>query len=82
MDLCAFALWKYKNIEGILMHMRSSEVTLTKYVNPKMPALIRYDYEQEEMTVEFPENKYKLPVTCSFNDATKTLQELKMYELR
>ena len=45
MDLVNCAIWKFRNIEGILRGMQSFDVTTTKYLDPvsKEVSWIRYD---------------------------------------
>ena len=92
MELAYFAIWKFRNIEGILRGMQSFDVTTTKYVDPvsKEVSWIRYDMTAENATVERTEVKRPMffgetvtstqKLECKFSDLVRTLKDLGMYQ--
>lgn len=78
MDIAAFAIWKFRFIEGLLRDMYPSEVKLTKYVHPttKQVTLIRYDYRNEVASIESPRSPVE---TVPFARLIDRLKELDMY---
>ena len=51
MDMTTFALWKFKNIEGVMKYVRSGDVTTTHYENGNAKGTIKYDLETKIATV-------------------------------
>lgn len=94
MDIVAFAIWKFKNIEGLLKGMNSFDVTTTKYIDPDngSTSWIRYNYHAETASIERVTYKRSsiwsisadVPVTtifeCRFDELPRKLLDLGMYD--
>ena len=91
MNIVAFAIWKFRNVEGLLRGMHAFDVNTTKYVDPVsgMVSWIRYDYGTERATIECTRQKdafwafsgvgETLTVDCGFSELRGKLRELGMY---
>lgn len=79
MDISAFAIWKFRYIEGFLRHMRASDVDSTKYIDPKtgLETWIHYDYKNETAKVVTPELD---SVDTTFNELPAVLKSMHKYE--
>ncbi len=96
MDIVAFAIWKFRNIEGYLQGMNSYDVNTTKYVDPvsKSVSWIKYDYGTETATIERTKHKDSfwafsdsgttetLKDECKFSELVTKLKEFGMYAER
>ena len=96
MDIVAFAIWKFRNVEGFLQGMSSFDVNTTKYVDPvdKSVSWIKYDYGTEKATIERTKHKDSfwafsdsgitetVKVECKFSELVSKLKELGMYTER
>lgn len=92
MELAAFAIWKFRNIEGFLQGMHSSDVDVTRYVEPitKLVSWIRYDIKAETAVIERTTKKTSIwsmtggdavteRVECKFSELVGKLKDLGMY---
>ena len=84
METCAFALWKFKTVEGILQYWRSSEFDLSKYeLDGEVRATIKYNRRSETATVRTMGKWFgDRSVTVPFKDLVAKLKELGLYVLR
>ena len=82
MDQVQFALWRFRNVEGVMKYVVSvnlSECTLNvKGTKVKLT----YDPKQEKVTISYIDDPFKIPVEVSFNEFIKTMTNLGFYELR
>lgn len=78
MDICTFAIWKFRNIEGFLRGFRAFDVRTSKYLDPATlsVATVRYDYVAEKATIEKPG---VATITVGFSGLVDKLKELGMY---
>jgi hypothetical protein len=95
MDIVAFAIWKFRNIEGFLQGMQASDIGATRYVDPvdQLESWIRYDYKAETAVIEHKIKKASIwsldggdvvteTVECKFDELVGKLKELGMYAER
>lgn len=79
MDISAFAVWKFKVIDGSLKGFRASDLDSSRYEGARR-ATVTYDYRNCLMTVRFDDG---VPgVTCHLRDAETELRKLGIYEIR
>jgi len=79
MDICDFAVFKYKKIEGVLKYWRASEFEISKYKNDKgLSAYICYDIKNDKADL-FVEDL--LITTCAIKDLPEVLKDNNLYEL-
>ena len=81
MDISAFAVWKFRYVEGFLEGMQPFDVETTKYLDPNTIEVtwLRYDYKKETVTIEAVDRQ---SLTCKFSELTQTLKDLNMYRER
>ena len=95
MELAAFAIWKFRYVEGFLQGMHASDIAVTKYIDPisKLVSWIRYDYKAETAVIEHKIKKASIwsleggdvvteTVECKFDELVGKLKELGMYAER
>lgn len=78
MDSCAFAMWKFKTIEGVMEGVQSGDVCSTHFDNGRVKAEFTYSPSAERMVVLVKGETTPL-IECSFRDAVNELKKHKLY---
>lgn len=81
MDTSAFALWKFKTIEGVIVGAKSGDVCTTHFDNGLVRGDITYNPTTEKMMMMVNGETTPLFV-CSFSDAVPTMTKHKLYTER
>ena len=76
-----FAIWKFKNIEGVLQDFYAYDFLVTKYQKDYVVFFMHYDLSTNTIKFESKIAKYD-GVTCSFNDVHATLKQLGVFALK
>lgn len=82
MDPVQFALWRFRNVEGVMKYVVSVNLTECSLNVKGTKVKLTYDPKQEKVTISYIDDPYRIPVTTSFNDFVKTMTDLGFYELR
>lgn len=81
MDLVRFAIWKFRNVEGVLEGMHPYDVLVTRYVDGLGDVTwLRYDMAAETVSLETEDGKSRMQ--CGFGELEDTLKRLGMYRPR
>lgn len=80
MTVDAFAIWKFKNIEG-LIECNGYDFQTTKIKNGLETYFIKYNLKTEEATIEKVDDLF-LPVTVSFSKLREELVKLGLWKAR
>lgn len=82
MNIDNFAIWKFKNVEGILKNFYAYDFTITKYQKGFTTFFIHYDVTAETVTFKTASSPKFDGITCSFKDLRSTLMKLGVFELK
>ena len=80
MTVDAFAIWKFKNIEG-LIECNGYDFQTTKIKKGLDTYFIKYDLKIEEATIEKVDDLF-LPVTVPFSKLKEELEKLDLWQAR
>lgn len=80
MDPTQFAMWRFRNAEGVMDYVQSWNSTEC-ILNVKGKIIkITYNPATEDVTIS--ENVYSLPINCKFSDFVNTMTKLGYYKER
>ncbi len=80
MTVDAFAIWKFKNIEG-LIECNGYDFQTTKIKKGSDTYFIKYDLKTEEATIEKVDNLF-FPVTVPFSKLREKLEKMDLWQAR
>lgn len=80
MTVDAFAIWKFKNIEG-LIECNGYDFQTTKIKKGLETYFIKYDLKKEEATIDKVDDLF-LPITVSFSKLREELVKLGLWKAR
>lgn len=80
MTVDAFAIWKFKNIEG-LIECNGYDFQTTKIKKGLETYFIKYDLKTEEATIEKVDDLF-LPITVPFSKLREELVKLDLWKAR
>ena len=80
MTVDAFAIWKFKNIEG-LIECNGYDFQTTKIKKGSDTYFIKYDLKTEEATIEKADNLF-FPVTVPFSKLREELVKMDLWQAR
>ena len=82
MDQVQFALWRFRNAEGVMKHVVSVGM-LECELNVKGTKLkLTYKPTEEQVVISYIDEPFKKPVIVSFSEFVDTMKKLGFYELR
>lgn len=82
MNLSEFAIWRFKNAEGVMDYITRWNATECELNVRGKRILITYDMEHDTASFSNIDDPYNLPVTCSFKDFQKTLTQYGYFKER
>lgn len=82
MGIDSFAIWKFKNVEGVLKYFMAYDFLVSKYQKGFITFYLHYDTAKEEVKFTSVLNEKFNNITCKFTELRKKLIELGVYELR
>lgn len=80
MTVDAFAIWKFKNIEG-LIECNGYDFQTTKIKKGLETYFIKYDFKTEEATIEKVDDLF-LPITVPFSKLREKLEKMDLWQTR
>ena len=80
MTVDAFAIWKFKNIEG-LIECNGYDFQTTKIKKGLKTYFIKYDLKTEEATIEKVDDLF-LPITVPFSKLREELVKMDLWQAR
>ena len=82
MDQVQFALWRFRNAEGVMKHVVSVGLSECE-LNVKGTKLkLTYKQTEEQVVISYIDEPFRKPVTVSFSEFVDTMKKLGFYELR
>lgn len=82
MDLVRFALWRFRNAEGVMKNVVSFNTTECQLNVNGTKIKLTYKPTEEKVVISYVDDPFKLPITVSFNEFVDTMKKLGFYELR
>jgi len=77
MDIVEFALFKFKNIEGVLKGWKASEFDISKYYYQGVSANINYDIKNDKAELFIADRLIEI---CNIKDLPEVLKNNGLYE--
>ena len=82
MDLVQFALWRFRNAEGVMKYVVSFNMTECQLDINGTKVKLTYKPEVDQVVISYVDDPFKLPITVSFKEFVDTMKKLGFYELR
>lgn len=82
MNIDSFAIWKFKNIEGVLKYFYGYDFLITKYHKIDVVFYIKYDINTETATFTSESDLFLDGITCPIKDIHSILKNHGYFELK
>ena len=82
MDLVQFALWRFRNAEGVMKYVVSVNMTECQLNINGTKVKLTYKPAEEQVIISYVDDPFKMPITASFKEFVDTMKKLGFYELR
>lgn len=82
MNIDSFAIWKFKNIEGVLKNFYGYDFLISKYQKGTTVFFIKYDLTAETATFTSDSDLFLDGLTCPLKDLHTTLKNHSYFELK
>ena len=82
MDLVQFALWRFRNAEGVMKYVVSVNMTECQLNVNGTKVKLTYKPAEEQVIISYVDDPFKMPITASFKEFVDTMKKLGFYELR
>lgn len=81
MELAAFAMWRFRNAEGVMKYIKSWNLTECVMNVKGREVKLEYDMKNETVTINTT-GIFSAPVTVPFKDFVEKMKSLGFYEER
>ena len=82
MDQVQFALWRFRNAEGVMKHVVSVGMSECELNVGGTRVKLTYKPTEEQVVISYIDDPFRQPVTVSFAEFVNTMKKLGFYELR
>lgn len=82
MDPTQFAVWRFRNAEGVMKYVVSYNTTECVMNVNGTRLKLNYKPDVENVVVSYMDDPFKAPITIPFKDFVTTMTDLGFYELR
>lgn len=82
MDLVQFALWRFRNAEGVMKYVVSVNMSECQLNVNGIKVKLTYKPTEEQVVISYVDDPFKMPITVPFKEFVDTMKKLGFYELR
>ena len=82
MDQVQFALWRFRNAEGVMKYVVSFNWTECQLNIKGTKVKLSYKPAEDHVIISYTDDPFKMPITTSFKEFVDTMKKLGFYELR
>lgn len=82
MDQVQFALWRFRNAEGIMKHVVSVGMSECELNVNGIRVKLTYKPTEEQVVISYIDEPFRSPIAVSFAEFVDTMKKLGFYELR
>ena len=82
MDQVQFALWRFRNAEGVMKYVVSVGMSECELNVKGTKIKLTYKPTEEQVVISYIDDPFRQPVTVSFAEFVNTMKKLGFYELR
>ena len=82
MDQVQFALWRFRNAEGVMKYVVSVGMSECELNVNGTKLKLTYKPTEEQVVISYIDDPFRQPVTVSFAEFVNTMKKLGFYELR
>lgn len=82
MDQVQFALWRFRNAEGVMKYVVSFNMTECQLNVNGTKVKLTYKPNEDHVVISYVDDPFKMPITVSFKDFVDTMKKLGFYEIR
>ena len=82
MDQVQFALWRFRNAEGVMKYVVSFNMTECQLNVNGTKVKLAYKPNEDHVIISYVDDRFKMPITVSFKEFVDTMKKLGFYELR
>ena len=82
MDPVQFALWRFRNAEGVMKYVVSVNMTECQLNVNGIKVKLTYKPTEEQVVISYVDDPFKMPIAVSFKEFVDTMKKLGFYEIR
>lgn len=82
MDITQFAIWRFRNAEGVMKYIKSWNGTECVLDVKGKIVKITYDLKNETISIQDKLSPFAQPIVVRFDEFVPTMKKLDYYELR
>ena len=82
MDQVQFALWRFRNAEGVMKYVVSVGMSECELNVNSTKLKLTYKPTEEQVVISYIDEPFRKPDTDSFSEFVNTMKKLGFYELR
>lgn len=82
MNIDNFAIWKFKNVEGVLKNFYAYDFLVSKYQKGFVTFFIHYDLNTDTIVFKSDHARQYNGITCKFSEFHNKLKSLGLFELK
>ena len=81
MDPVQFALWRFRNAEGVMKYVVSVNMTECQLNVNGTKIKLTYKPTEEQVVISYVDDPFKMPIAVSFKEFVDTMKKLVFYEI-
>lgn len=82
MDQVQFALWRFRNAEGVMDYVKKWDLNSCTMTIGKETILITYNMANETIIITRKDDPYSMPINTTFKEFVATMKSLGFYKER